>query len=97
MKTTTPLPTRWPTVNFECRLASLVAQAGPLGRVFPLSRQRCDQFMKRYARLAGVHRSKAHFHAWKHTTAMAIWKQTHQPGQIKAWAQVDDVNAAISE
>jgi integrase len=70
---------------FELRLATLALKAGPRGRVFPLSRQRCDQFMKRYCRLAGLHRAKAHFHCYKHSIAMAIWQRTHQPGQIKAY------------
>src|SRR5262249_2153666 len=48
--------------EFQLHLAALAKAAGSRGRVFPLSRQRCDQFMKRYCRLAGVHRSKAHMH-----------------------------------
>jgi integrase/recombinase XerD len=71
--------------EFELRIVELAAKAGPTGRVFPLSRQRCDQFMKRYCRLAGVHRSKAHMHSFKHSTAMAIWNVTQQPGQIKSY------------
>jgi integrase len=51
----------------------------------PLCRQRCDQFMKRYCRLATIHRRKAHFHAFKHSIAMAIWAETKQPGQIKSY------------
>jgi len=50
-----------------------------------MSRQRCDQFMKRYCQLAGIHRAKAHLHTMKHSIAMAIWHRTHQPGQIKAY------------
>jgi site-specific recombinase XerD len=50
-----------------------------------MSRQRCDQFMKRYCQLAGIHRAKAHLHTMKHSIAMAIWHKTHQPGQIKAY------------
>lgn len=67
--------------EFELRLIALAKAAGPRERVFPLSRQRCDQFMKRYCRLAGIHRSKAHFHSLKHSIAMAIWAETKQPGQ----------------
>jgi integrase len=71
--------------EFDLRLAALAKKAGPQGRVFPLSRQRCDQFMKRYCRLAGIHRSKAHMHSFKHSIAMAIWSVTQQPGQIKSF------------
>jgi integrase len=70
---------------FELRLSDLAQKAGPRCRIFPISRQRCDQFMKRYCRLAGIHRAKAHLHTMKHSIAMAIWYRTHQPGQIKAY------------
>lgn len=71
---------------FRLDLIQRAATAGPRGRLFPVSRQRVDQFVKRYARLAGIHRSKAHLHAvGKHSIAMAIWKATQQLGQIKAY------------
>jgi integrase/recombinase XerD len=71
--------------EFELKLVALAKAAGPRERVFKLSRQRCDQFMKHYCRLAGVHRSKAHMHSFKHSIAMAIWSETQQPGQIKSY------------
>lgn len=55
------------------------------GRLFKFSRQRADQFIKRYARLAGLHPSKAHMHALKHTIAMFIWDATHSLGQIQGY------------
>jgi site-specific recombinase XerD len=71
---------------FRLDLIERAASVGPRGRLFPVSRQRVDQFVKRYARLAGIHRSKAHLHAvGKHSIAMAIWKSTQQLGQIKAY------------
>ena len=71
---------------FKLDLVARAKAAGPRGRLFPVSRQRVDQFVKRYARLAGVHRSKAHLHAvGKHSIAMAIWQATHQLGQVKAY------------
>ncbi|SRR5260221_4077509 len=85
MKTLQRVPVTNGNPEFELRLATLAKAAGPRERVFALSRQRCDQFMKRYCRLAGVHRSKAHFHSLKHSIAMAIWKETQQPGQIKSY------------
>ena len=80
-----PIPTTDTASDFHLQLADLAKTAGPRERVFPLSRQRVDQFMKRYCRLAGVHRSKAHFHAFKHSIAMVIWDRTKHPGQIKAY------------
>jgi integrase len=71
---------------FKLDLIERAAAAGPRGRLFPVSRQRVDQFVKRYARLAGIHRSKAHLHSvGKHSIAMAIWHATGQLGQIKAY------------
>jgi len=72
--------------TFKLDLVQRAAAVGPRGRLFPVSRQRVDQFVKRYARLAGIHRTKAHLHAvGKHSIAMAIWHATHQLGQIKAY------------
>lgn len=44
--------------------------------IFPWCRQRVDQFIKRYAELAGLHPSKAHHHVLKHTICMLLWKET---------------------
>src|ERR1022692_389670 len=33
------------------------------GRIFPFSRQRVDQFIRKYGRRAGIHPSKLHSHA----------------------------------
>jgi integrase len=52
------------------------------GRLFPFSRQRADQFIKRYGKMAGLHPSKAHMHALKHSIAMLLWDKTHDLGQI---------------
>jgi hypothetical protein len=71
--------------EFDLRLEAMAREAGPRGRVFPLSRRRCDQFMKRYRRLAGIHRSNAHLHSPKYSIARCIWSETHQPGPIKAY------------
>jgi integrase len=72
--------------TFRLDLIERAAAAGPRGRLFPVSRQRVDQFVKRYARIAGIHRSKAHLHSvGKHSIAMAIWHATGQLGQIKAY------------
>ena len=55
------------------------------GRLFPFSRQRADQFIKRYAEIAGIHRAKAHMHALKHSIAILIWEKTHSLGQIQSY------------
>ena len=85
MKTLQRIPATKGSPEFKLRLAELAKKAGSRSRVFPLCRQRCDQFIKRYCRLAGIHRRKAHFHALKHSVAMAIWAETKQPGQIKSY------------
>lgn len=55
------------------------------GRLFPFSRQRADQFIRRYAALAGIHPKKAHMHSLKHSTAMLIWDATQNLGQIQSY------------
>jgi integrase/recombinase XerD len=85
LKTLQPIPRTNGSLEFELRLQALAKETGARSRVFPLSRQRCDRFMKQYCRLAGIHRSKAHFHSLKHSIAMAIWFETKQPGQIKSY------------
>lgn len=62
------------------------AKQNPAGYLFNISRQRVDQFVKRYTRLAGVHRDKGHFHCiGKHSIAMAIWNRTQSLGQIQSY------------
>jgi integrase/recombinase XerD len=55
------------------------------GRLFPFSRQRADQFIKRYAELSGIHPDKAHMHSLKHSMAMLLWDKTHNLGQIQSY------------
>jgi len=85
IRTLQPIPTTNGNPEFALRLVTLANTAGPRSKIFPLSRQRCDQFMKRYCRLAGIHRRKAHFHAFKHSIAMAIREVSKLPGQIKSY------------
>jgi integrase/recombinase XerD len=54
-------------------------------KLFPFSRQRADQFIRRYAQLAGIHPSKAHMHALKHSMAMLLWDKTQSLGQIQGY------------
>jgi len=53
------------------------------GRLFDFSRQRVDQFIKRYAELAGLHPSKAHSHVLKHSICIALWEETHDLNAIQ--------------
>src|SRR5579872_939194 len=80
-----PIPQTNGSPEFELHLEGLAKATGARSRIFPLCRQRCDQFTKRYCRLAGIHRNKAHFHSLKHSIAMAIWFETQQLGQIKCY------------
>jgi integrase len=84
LKTLQRVPLTKGSPEFELRLTALAKAAGPRERVFPLSRQRRDQFTKRYCSIAEIHRSKAHFHSFKRSTAMAIWAETKQPGKVKS-------------
>jgi integrase len=90
-----PIPVTDPDSDFHLELVKLAKAAGPRERIFQFSRQRVDQFMKRYCRLAGIHRSKAHFHAFKHSIAMIIWDRTKQPGQIKAYLGHRSMSSAM--
>lgn len=60
-----------------------LAKLNPKDRIFKFSARRCDQFIKRYAELAGINPDKAHFHALKHSTAMLLWDATGNLGQIQ--------------
>lgn len=53
------------------------------GRLFPFSRQRADQFIRKYAALAGIHPDKAHMHSLKHSTAMLLWEKEKNLGLIQ--------------
>ena len=62
------------------------ARLNPNGFLFNVSRQRVDEFVKRYAKMAGLHHDKAHFHcAAKHSLAMELWNVTHSLGQIQSY------------
>lgn len=61
-----------------------LARTNPTGRLFPFSRQRADQFIKKYGEIAGLHPDKCHAHAvCKHSMAMLLWDHTHNLGQIQ--------------
>jgi integrase len=56
------------------------------GRLFDFSRQRMDEFAKKYGELAGLHPDKRHIHAiCKHSVAMLIWSETNSLGMIQSY------------
>jgi integrase len=55
------------------------------GRLFPFSRQRVDQFIRKYGQIAGIHPDKWHAHCLKHSLAMLLWDATHNLGQIQSY------------
>src|SRR5436190_11829934 len=54
-----------------------LAQANPDATLFRWSRQYMDIVLKRYAALAGIHPSKAHYHVLKHSICVLLWQETH--------------------
>lgn len=52
-------------------------------RLFPFSRQRVDQFIRRYGEMAGIHPAKCHSHALKHSICMMLWHETHDLNAIQ--------------
>jgi integrase len=70
---------------FDCSPVIELARTNP-GRLFPFSRQRADQFIKKYGALAGIHPDKRHSHCvGKHSMAMLLWDATHDLGQIQSY------------
>jgi site-specific recombinase XerD len=53
------------------------------GRLFPFSRQRVDQFVRRYGAMAGLHPAKCHSHAFKHSICMLLWAETHDLNAVQ--------------
>lgn len=53
------------------------------GLLFPWSRRWADKFVKFYGEKAGIHKSKRHMHAAKHTTAMLLWGASQSLGEIQ--------------
>ena len=69
---------------------ALVLHAGQIAdsaskdkRLFHLCRQRCDQFIRRYGRIANIPTAKCHWHALRHSTAMLTWDSGHSLSQVQ--------------
>jgi site-specific recombinase XerD len=58
-----------------------MAAANP-GRLFLFGRRRVDQFIKRYAALAGLNLQKAHSHVLKHSCCMKLYESTRDINAI---------------
>lgn len=47
------------------------------GRLFNFSRQRFDEFFKKYGAMAEIHPAKCHAHVLKHSICVLLWNATH--------------------
>jgi integrase/recombinase XerD len=54
-------------------------------KLFPVSRQSFDNFIKDCGKAAGIHHDKLHMHALKHSIAMMIWEENHSLGKIQTY------------
>src|SRR5215471_18127837 len=66
-------------------LLTFIQDQTPGAKMFPITRQGWNKALRRYCQAAGIHSSKAHSHSLKHSTAMHIWSQSQQLGDIQAW------------
>lgn len=53
------------------------------GRLFSFSRQRVDQFVRRYGMIAGLHPAKCHSHVFKHSICVILWNETHDLNAVQ--------------
>lgn len=60
-----------------------LAQARPDTKLFDWSRQYMDIVLKRYAAVASIHPSKAHYHTLKHSICVLLWQETHDLNAIQ--------------
>jgi integrase len=60
-----------------------LTRTNPDGRLFQWSRQYMDIVLKRYAAVAGIHPSKAHYHVLKHSICVLLWQETHDLNAIQ--------------
>jgi integrase/recombinase XerD len=62
-----------------------LAKDNPRGKLFDFSRQRADQFIRKYGEMAGIDPAKCHVHALKHSIAMLVWEKTSSLGNIQTY------------
>jgi integrase/recombinase XerD len=54
-------------------------------RLFPYCRSYFNILMKKYGIEAGIHKSKLHIHALKHSLAMMLWDKSHSLGRLQSY------------
>jgi len=54
-------------------------------RLFPYCRSYFNVLMKKYGIMAGIHKSKLHIHALKHSLAMMLWTKSHDLGRLQSY------------
>jgi integrase len=73
-----------------------LAKTRGTGKLFgSLSRQYFDVVLKRYGRLAGLHKDFCHSHVFRHSIAMEIWDATHRLGAITTFLAHKSPNSAL--
>jgi site-specific recombinase XerD len=74
--------------------AGMLRNAGQT-RLFNLSRQRCDQLIRRYGAEAGIATEKLHWHTFKHTTALLVFGESVSLGQVQQILGHQDVRSTL--
>jgi integrase len=64
-------------------LFELAATCAPDEKLFKVTRRTVDRWIKDAAKIAGVHESKAHHHAMRHSLAMAMYADHQSVGEIQ--------------
>lgn len=68
----------------ESPIVALAAERKSL-KLFPITRQHFDRLIKQYGAEAGIHESKLHMHALKHSVAMLLWDATGSLGKVQSY------------
>jgi len=76
-------------------LVELAKQRGTSRLFGSLSRQYFDLIIKRYGKLAGLHKDFCHSHVFRHSIAMEIWDSTHRLGAITKFLAHKSPNSAL--
>lgn len=82
LKTTQPIHVDADWLFDETPVLELAKEKKDL-KLFPVSRQSFDLFIKACGSEAGIHEDKLHMHALKHSIALLIWEQNHSLGKIQ--------------
>ena len=64
-------------------------------RLFKLSRQRCDQLIRKYGAEAGIAAEKCHWHSLKSTTAFLVFGESVSLGQVQQILGHRDVRSTL--